>query len=423
MKAGEWLYLCVAHGNDGAMEQCCAIDYILHTVDSATALLNSPRTFPSRCVVSKEGFEMPINILIRLQIPQTSHRHFSSLARRLGRIFAHAFFSHREVFEQAEAESSLYARFLALTSKFDLVPAEFLVIPSGLYDGDSRERDSFRDVQFSRQKQEELSGLITIAPRHTQLPLGIGKPKSPNFPNPLDSSAAGGTVAEAPILTSTSRSRFGRNRTDTMVFADVDASGVADELAAKARAGEFDVDFELDQPTTAKPPIDNGPAVVENVMDEDHEVMDLEHANSDIEVTLDPEEEILEPWSEGVAIDSTVKIGAEIPDIEIEESVKDEAIAPAATADTIHAIDSATMDEHIQATDSEEADEVEPSVNIIKPDVQASEPERGHTDLPTLNDSIDKHTVTEPAAPPSPISSTMENSTDETSTSSSPPCF
>lgn len=65
MKAGEWLYLCVAHGNDGGMEvsqikfhslielniymqQCCAIDYILHTLDSATALLNSPRAFPSR---------------------------------------------------------------------------------------------------------------------------------------------------------------------------------------------------------------------------------------------------------------------------------------------------------------------------------------------------------------------------------------
>ncbi|KAF8804900.1 Mob1/phocein [Phlegmacium glaucopus] len=75
MKAGEWLYLCVAHGNDGAMEHCCAIDYILHTVNSATALLSSPRTFPSR-----------------LQIPLASHRHFSSLARRLGRIFAHAYF-------------------------------------------------------------------------------------------------------------------------------------------------------------------------------------------------------------------------------------------------------------------------------------------------------------------------------------------
>ncbi|KAH9985660.1 hypothetical protein BJV74DRAFT_878645 [Russula compacta] len=119
MKAGEWMYLCVAHGNDGAMEQCCAIDYILHTVDSATALLNSPRAFPSR-----------------INIPPPSHRHFGSLARRLGRIFAHAYFHHREVFEQAEAESSLYARFLALTCKFDLVPPEFLIIPtpSGISD-------------------------------------------------------------------------------------------------------------------------------------------------------------------------------------------------------------------------------------------------------------------------------------------------
>ncbi|KAI0305277.1 Mob1/phocein [Multifurca ochricompacta] len=113
MKAGEWMYLCVAHGNDGAMEQCCAIDYILHTVDSATALLNSPRAFPSR-----------------ISIPAPSHRHFGSLARRLGRIFAHAYFHHREVFEQAEAESSLYSRFLALTCKFDLVPPEFLIIPT-----------------------------------------------------------------------------------------------------------------------------------------------------------------------------------------------------------------------------------------------------------------------------------------------------
>lgn len=35
-----------------AVQQCCAIDYILHTLDSATALLNSPRAFPSRCVLT-----------------------------------------------------------------------------------------------------------------------------------------------------------------------------------------------------------------------------------------------------------------------------------------------------------------------------------------------------------------------------------
>ena len=52
--------------------------------------------------------------------------HFSSLARRLGCIFAHAYFHHREAFGQAEAESSLYFlyfHFLTLTERFELVPA------------------------------------------------------------------------------------------------------------------------------------------------------------------------------------------------------------------------------------------------------------------------------------------------------------
>ncbi|KAG9098015.1 hypothetical protein FRC06_006920 [Ceratobasidium sp. 370] len=113
MKAGEWLYLCVAHGNNvGGHVQCCAIDYIVHTLDSATALLNSTRVFPSR-----------------LSVPSSSYRHFSSLARRLSRIFAHAFYHHRELFSQAEAESSLYARFLSLSQQHSLVPPELLVIP------------------------------------------------------------------------------------------------------------------------------------------------------------------------------------------------------------------------------------------------------------------------------------------------------
>ncbi|TFK49483.1 Mob1/phocein [Heliocybe sulcata] len=172
MKAGEWLYLCVAHGNDGAMEQCCAIDYILHTLDSATALLNSPRAFPSR-----------------LSIPQPSTRHFSALARRLGRIFAHAYFHHREAFEQAEAESSLYARFLVLTKKFDLVPAEFLVIPTG------------------HEEVVEPPRLLAAAlhPQHED------RPRSPE----------GSARNESPR-------KMGRSRTDTMVFSE--AVNFADEF-------------------------------------------------------------------------------------------------------------------------------------------------------------------------------------------------
>ncbi|KII92856.1 hypothetical protein PLICRDRAFT_37654, partial [Plicaturopsis crispa FD-325 SS-3] len=188
MKAGEWLYLCVAHGNDGAMEQCCAIDYIMHTLDSATALLNSPRAFPSR-----------------LSIPQTSYRHFSSLARRLGRIFAHAYFHHREAFEQAEVESSLYARFLALTSKFDLVPAEFLVIPSRLTLSDGR---NDADVSPPRLQAAAIDPLGERERRHSAQDAGVG-----------EWAAAG---SESPR-------KVGRNRTDTMVFSE--AYSIAGELA------------------------------------------------------------------------------------------------------------------------------------------------------------------------------------------------
>ncbi|OAX40582.1 Mob1/phocein [Rhizopogon vinicolor AM-OR11-026] len=209
MKAGEWLYLCVAHGNDGAMEQCCAIDYILHTLDSATALLNSPRAFPSR-----------------LSIPLTSYRHFSSLARRLGRIFAHAYFHHREAFEQAEAESSLYARFLKLTGQFDLVPAEFLVIPhSAILPGIKGHDEDVEPprllaaaVNPSREREDQNN--------HTA---GQAQPLNAREESPP------GLISENPIGTGSPR-RLGRHRTDTMVYSE--AYNIAEELA---KDGSHDV--------------------------------------------------------------------------------------------------------------------------------------------------------------------------------------
>ncbi|KZT56037.1 Mob1/phocein [Calocera cornea HHB12733] len=88
MRANEWTYLCSAHGLP-TLQQCCAIDYTLHTIDHITATLNSSKNFPSR-----------------LSIPQTSQRHISAIARRLARVFAHAYFHHREVFEESEVRLS-----------------------------------------------------------------------------------------------------------------------------------------------------------------------------------------------------------------------------------------------------------------------------------------------------------------------------
>ncbi|KAI0372067.1 Mob1/phocein [Pilatotrama ljubarskyi] len=212
MKAGEWLYLCVAHGNEGAMEQCCAIDYILHTLDSATALLNSPRAFPSR-----------------LSVPSTSHRHFTSLCRRLGRIFAHAYFHHREVFEQAEAESSLYARFLALVKYFDLVPLEFLVIPprmEGRMEPVEPPRLMGAALDPRKDSGRQDGGASWLGAQDGALRTDRGK--SPPGP-------AGQTRNESPR-------KFGRARTDTMVYSE--AYSVAEELA-KGDLSEVDIDREI----------------------------------------------------------------------------------------------------------------------------------------------------------------------------------
>ncbi|RPD65629.1 Mob1/phocein [Lentinus tigrinus ALCF2SS1-7] len=216
MKAGEWLYLCVAHGNEGAMEQCCAIDYILHTLDSATALLNSPRAFPSR-----------------LSVPATSHRHFSSLARRLGRIFAHAYFHHREAFEQAEAESSLYARFLALTSKFDLVPAEFLVIPPRL----TAMSDDGRGGRGDHVEPPRLLA-ASLDPRRD-----LGRDER-GWPGEGGQVRDRGNSPPGPAVQQRNESprKFGRNRTDTMVYSE--AFSVAEELA-KSDLSEVDIDREI----------------------------------------------------------------------------------------------------------------------------------------------------------------------------------
>ena len=158
MKAGEWMYLCVAHGNDGAMEvsfvfctgersssltvAAAMLCHRLHSAHGGQRNGASQLTASVPITVRHTNISLPfwpvltLTSLHRINIPPPSHRHFGSLARRLGRIFAHAYFHHREVFEQAEAESSLYARFLALTCKFDLVPQEFLIIPtsSGMSD-------------------------------------------------------------------------------------------------------------------------------------------------------------------------------------------------------------------------------------------------------------------------------------------------
>ncbi|KAG2227081.1 hypothetical protein INT45_003811 [Circinella minor] len=110
MKADGWLYLCAAHPST---QSCPAIDYIIHTLDGAAMLLNNSKYFPSR-----------------ISIPEPSLKHFQSIARRLYRVFAHAYFHHREIYQSFENETYLYARFLLLSETYNLIPPNLVTIPN-----------------------------------------------------------------------------------------------------------------------------------------------------------------------------------------------------------------------------------------------------------------------------------------------------
>merc|ERR1712137_4868 len=104
----EWEYFCAAHEPP---QQCCAIDYFIHTLKQTADTLNDTKLFYSR-----------------VSIPKGSVKHFQSISRRLYRLFAHCFFHHREVFDAFEEEHLLCERFTRFISKYRLVPKKQQII-------------------------------------------------------------------------------------------------------------------------------------------------------------------------------------------------------------------------------------------------------------------------------------------------------
>ncbi|PYI08238.1 Mob1/phocein [Aspergillus sclerotiicarbonarius CBS 121057] len=116
MRASEWQYLCAVHDPP---KSCCAIDYCCHTLDWATNILTSPKYFPSRLTLGSETGGGA----------QASMRHLTNIFRRLYRIFAHAWFQHREVFWQVEGHDGLYIFFKTVCDMYSLIPEDNYTVP------------------------------------------------------------------------------------------------------------------------------------------------------------------------------------------------------------------------------------------------------------------------------------------------------
>lgn len=106
----EFVYLCAAPAHKG-QSNCNAIDYMIHTLDNATAIIHS-------------------NNFNRVAIPADSKKHLHNIVRRLYRLFAHTYFNHFEIFEEFESEMHLCARFTHFTSRFNMMTDDQYQVPS-----------------------------------------------------------------------------------------------------------------------------------------------------------------------------------------------------------------------------------------------------------------------------------------------------
>ncbi|XP_077977938.1 MOB-like protein phocein isoform X2 [Glandiceps talaboti] len=105
----QWIFLCAAHKTP---KECPAIDYTRHTLDGAASLLNSNKYFPSR-----------------VSIKESSVAKLGSVCRRIYRIFSHAYFHHRTLFDEYENETYLCRRFTTFVMKYNLMSKDNLIVP------------------------------------------------------------------------------------------------------------------------------------------------------------------------------------------------------------------------------------------------------------------------------------------------------
>jgi hypothetical protein len=102
----EWHFLCAPHPDKP--RECSAVDYMKHTIDSATSLL----------------------LAVGCQT-QNATKHYHSVLRRLYRIYGHLYFHHNEEFERQRFHCHRMYLFL---KEWDLFKQDMMIIPESVFD-------------------------------------------------------------------------------------------------------------------------------------------------------------------------------------------------------------------------------------------------------------------------------------------------
>lgn len=140
MRASEWQYLCAVHDPP---KSCCAIDYCCHTLDWAANTLTSPKHFPSRLSLGPSDNSAGAQVT-----RQHQERQLTNIFRRVYRIFAHAWFQHREVFWKVEGATGLYVLFKTVCDVYRLIPEDNYTIPPQA-EGSEAESEAVGDASIT----------------------------------------------------------------------------------------------------------------------------------------------------------------------------------------------------------------------------------------------------------------------------------
>lgn len=120
MRASEWQYLCAVHDPP---KSCSAIDYCCHTLDWAASTLCNSKLFPSRLGLGSGGSGGTDKVLVQQM------KEITNIFRRVYRIYAHAWFQHRDVFWRVEGKTGLYVFFKTVCDEYGLIQTENYTIP------------------------------------------------------------------------------------------------------------------------------------------------------------------------------------------------------------------------------------------------------------------------------------------------------
>lgn len=165
MRASEWQFLCAVHDSP---KSCCAIDYCCHTLDWASNIVTSQKLFPSRLSLGAgdSGEERGNGV-----------KHLTNIFRRLHRIFAHAWFQHRDVFWDVENNKGIYVLFKTVCDTYDLLPAENYKLPPEAEGLKAIEESSIPDFSSSKNTGSifKLPGSLANSNNNDEDFMGVGR--------------------------------------------------------------------------------------------------------------------------------------------------------------------------------------------------------------------------------------------------------